>query len=538
MKRTEFLRVSPESVGVSSRDLWKLLDFLEEADNCEPHGLMAMRHGKVFLEGWWAPYGRNIPHELFSMSKSYTATGLGAAYTEGLLDLNDPVEKYFPEYRELCPDPRARRILVRHVLTMSSGKDLERTDIAEWIPHWFAMKMAREPGSRFLYSAEDTHMCVALVEKVTGRRFEDYLGEKVLEPIGIDRYNLHWGHLLNGSVVGCGGLSATVEDSLRLMKLYLDGGVWEGKRILAEDYVRLATGCQIAPFRDEAMSSIRSVDPETGKPVDPEEAERLRRQYWEEGVEEGYGFQIWVNSGGIGGTFEANGGLGQTATVLREQDMIVSFQESSERNGRNEGLAAKALTSMLKHIAHPEPLPEDPESWGKLRKRLRYLSLGNPEAAPYSPKAAQVSGRRYLVKGNSSLTFRKPLWKHMVLCDPIVYMDGMKWFSFDFSAPDVCRLTFFEMDMVRTVEIGMDGLRRLNFYGNDRIPDVDKVLFDGAWVAEDTLRVNARWIQTCYSIGLDFHFAGQTVQVSAAYIHGDLSEHPLRVENYEAWMEE
>ena len=44
----------------------------------------------------------------------------------------------------------------------------------------------------------------------------------------------------DGMEVGGGGLFATTEDNFRLMKLYADGGVWEGERILAEDYVRLA----------------------------------------------------------------------------------------------------------------------------------------------------------------------------------------------------------------------------------------------------------------------------------------------------------
>lgn len=520
MIRKEFERVSPESVGISSQDILDLIDELENTDNCEPHGLMIMRHGKVCAEGWWAPYAKNIPHELFSMSKSYTATGVGIAYTEGLFSLDDPLVKYFPEYADLCDDPRGKEITVRHILMMSSGKLLERTDIAEWIPHFFAMKMAHDPGTVFEYSAEDTHMGVALVERVTGRRFEDYLGEKLCDKIGIDKSHLHWGHLLNGSVIGCGGLSATVEDSLRLMKLYLDDGVWEGERILAHDYVVQAVSTQIVP-----------IIPDTSAPGSPS---KKPQPYAEEGVVGGYGFQIWINGGGIGGVFEANGGLGQCATAYPELDMLVSFQESSERNGVNEGIARDMVVSRVKQMAKDDPLPENPEAFARLKRRLRHLTLGNPESQPHSPLADLVSGRRYLVQGNSSLTLRKPLWKHMVLCEPIVYMDGMKWFAFDFSGVGTCRLTFFEMEEVHELTIGTDGMRRLNLYGNDRVPGVNQVLLDGYWVKEDTFRLNARWIQTCYAISLDFRFSGKETVVTAAIISGDLSEHPMRVTEYRA----
>ncbi|WP_434311074.1 serine hydrolase domain-containing protein [Hominifimenecus sp. rT4P-3] len=520
MVRKEFERVSPESVGISSEDILALLDELEDFPNCEPHGLMILRHGKVCAEGWWAPYAKNIPQELFSMSKTYTATGVGIAYTEGYFDLDDPLVKYFPEYADLCDDPRGREITVRHVLMMSSGKLLERTDIAEWIPHFFAMKMAHDPGTVFEYSAEDTHMGVALVERVTGRRFEDYLGEKLCDKIGIDKSHLHWGHLLNGSVVGCGGLSATVEDSLRLMKLYLDGGVWEGERLLSEDWIAQATSIQIVP-----------VIPESSAPGSPSQKPE---PYAEEGVEKGYGFQTWINGGGIGGVVEANGGLGQCATAYLDLDMVVSFQESSERNGIDEGLGRDFVVARVKKMAKDQPLPENPEAYARLQRRLARLILEKPESQPHSPTAELVSGRRYVVQGNSSLTFRKPLWKHMVLCDPIVYMDGMKWFAFDFSAAATCRLTFFEMDQIRELTIGIDGMSRLNSYGNDRIPGIDQVLMDGYWVKPDTFRVKARWIQTCYAISLDFCFQEKEVLVTAAKVSGDLSEHPMRVTDYRA----
>ncbi len=179
-------------------------------------------------------------------------------------------------------------------------------------------------------------------------------------------------------------------------------------------------------------------------------------------------------------------------------------------------------------------LPENPLAYRKLKRRLRCLSLEKPVSVPYSPVMENFSGKRYVVQGKSSLTFRKPMWIHMVLCEPIVYMDGIKWFSFDFTGTGSCRMTFFEMDMVREIEIGTDGVSRMNIYGNDRLPGINRALFDGYWVDTKTFRVNARWIQTCYSIGLDFCFFENHVHIQLASIHGDLTEHPMRVTSYDA----
>ena len=58
---------------------------------------MVLRHGKVVAEGWWAPYGKNDPHVMFSLSKSFTSTAVGFAIAEGKLSLDDSVLAAFPE---------------------------------------------------------------------------------------------------------------------------------------------------------------------------------------------------------------------------------------------------------------------------------------------------------------------------------------------------------------------------------------------------------------------------------------------------------
>ena len=91
MKRKEFERVSPESVGIPSASIEWLLDRLEESEYTEPHGLIIMRHGKICAEGWWSPYAPGVRHGLQSHTKTYAATAVGIAYTEGLLSLDEKV---------------------------------------------------------------------------------------------------------------------------------------------------------------------------------------------------------------------------------------------------------------------------------------------------------------------------------------------------------------------------------------------------------------------------------------------------------------
>ena len=82
---------------------------------------MLLRNGQVVTEGWWAPYGPDRVHLLYSLSKSFTSTAAGFAVAEGLLDLDRTVLSYFPEFDADVTDERSRSILVRHVAAMASG---------------------------------------------------------------------------------------------------------------------------------------------------------------------------------------------------------------------------------------------------------------------------------------------------------------------------------------------------------------------------------------------------------------------------------
>ena len=123
MKRREFERTTPEAVGLRSEDIEWLLDELENGGFTQMHGLMIMRHGKVCAEGWWAPYGPGVRHGLQSLSKTYAATAVGIACTEGLLHLDDKVIDIFPDEAPEKPSENLKKMTVRDVLCMGCGMD-------------------------------------------------------------------------------------------------------------------------------------------------------------------------------------------------------------------------------------------------------------------------------------------------------------------------------------------------------------------------------------------------------------------------------
>ena len=79
-------------------------------DSITLHSIMILKHGKVVFEKWFNGQSAEMPHQMFSVSKTFTATAVGLAINEGKLKLDDPVVKFFPGGAERQPqgDDRAQ----------------------------------------------------------------------------------------------------------------------------------------------------------------------------------------------------------------------------------------------------------------------------------------------------------------------------------------------------------------------------------------------------------------------------------------------
>ena len=93
MTMKNFLKVTPESVGISSQALLCLMQRLSKLEYI--NSIMILRHGKLCLEAWMKPYERNMVHQLFSLSKSFTSCAIGIAQGEGLLSIHDKLVKFY-----------------------------------------------------------------------------------------------------------------------------------------------------------------------------------------------------------------------------------------------------------------------------------------------------------------------------------------------------------------------------------------------------------------------------------------------------------
>lgn len=478
--RKEFERVTPESVGIASEDIEWLLDRLESGFT-EPHGLMVMRHGKVCAEGWWSPYAPGIRHGLQSHSKTYAATAVGVAYTEGLVRLDERIIDIFPEEAPENPSEYLKELTVHHVLCMGCGMDEMPRASRNWIRDFLHIPVKHKPGTTYMYNSVGSSLLSAIVIKKTGMGMHEYLKPRLYDKIGIFSDNHVWMKMPDGCEVGGGGLYATTEDNLRLMKLYADGGMWEGERILAPEFVERATTLQ-----NESASEAINNPPAKDNFV-------------------GYGYQIWMCR--PKGVYRADGAMGQFTIVAPDKDLIIAITE----NASGAHWAQAVLDTMWEFLdkidAH-----EKAESWEDsaasehLFRRLKSLALPAPAYMPYSPLIPKIQGNLFKVKEGI-----------LYLADVGMaqFMAGMEMpepvseFTFDFNCDSVT-LSWKEGDRDGCAVIAMDGSRRWN-----NLPGgaAAQALMSGAWKTDNDLEIRIRFVETCRESIFTFTFEGKEVTV-------------------------
>lgn len=478
MTRTEFERVTPESVGVSSAAIGRLVDKLESGFT-EPHGLMIMRHGKICAEGWWTPFAPGIRHGLQSHSKTYAATAVGIAYTEGLLKLDDRIIDIFKEEAPANPSENLKKLTVHHVLCMGCGMDTMPFPTDHWIRDFLATPVNHVPGTTYMYNSTGSTLLGAIVRKLTGLGLQEYLKPRLFDKIGIDADNLRWICMPDGMEIGGGGLFATTEDNLRLMKLYADGGVWNGERILAADYVAKAISLQ----NQSATESKNN----------PEAKDNFV----------GYGYQIWMCR--PKGVYRADGAMGQFSIVVPAKDMIIAITE----NASGAHWAQKTLDVMwefLDEVSDDSKLPEDEASSAKLAQRMKRLALPNPAFAPYNKNDCSISGKKYTVT-DGAFMLENPMMSFMSGSK----LSGLSEFRMNFGS-DACIFDYVQDSEKKQLTIALDGTRRQNRIVSKTSP-IANALISGAWVGDNAFEMNIRWIETCFVSKFTFFFEGDAVTI-------------------------
>jgi hypothetical protein len=241
----DWSQIGLERAGVSFRNTSSLINGLETSGT-EPHCLVVLRHGIPVLEGYWAPFAAGVANGCQSVTKTLTGIALGVAIKEGLLSLDERLIDIFPEYAHYTAGkPWWDELCVRHIATMSAGMEKQPpVRSADWIEGFFQMDILHKPGTAYMYNSIACSMVGVCIRKKTSLGLKDFLKPRVFDKLGVDMTAFAWHYHPDGQENGSGGLMFSARNSALLMELYRNGGVWDGERILPEEWVKFALQIQ------------------------------------------------------------------------------------------------------------------------------------------------------------------------------------------------------------------------------------------------------------------------------------------------------
>lgn len=356
-KSTRLPRKLPESVGVSSSMLSNFLKELEKGKKMNVHQVMVVKDGAVISEGAMAPFRMDFWHVSHSMCKTVTAMAIGILISDGKLSLEDKLVKILEKHCSPLSRMRLGKITVRHLLTMSSGLIINEGVIAaesDWLKACMESGCSFEPGSKFAYNSMNSYLLSCIVQEITGITLFDFLSEKLFRHMGIR--TICWESCPMGRTKGGWGMYILPEDMAKLGLFLLQKGTWQGKRLIAEEFI-------------EEMTAKQMETPE------------------EEGGY-GYGYHVWM--GKRPGSFLFNGMLGQNIHCMPDIGVVVVVTGGNEQLFGNCQVNEVIYRYFADHFSPKGILPENRQAVSSLRSTERHLK----SAAYWFPK--DVRSNRFL----------------------------------------------------------------------------------------------------------------------------------------------
>ena len=270
----------------------KLFEY-HAAHKTDLHALTVYCGDKKIFSGAANPYTVQQKNHVYSLSKSFCSTAVGIACDMGYLSLDDKIVDIFPEKATCGISEKTAGMTLRHVLSMNTGHSgcvmtrVLATD--DPVKAFLLLEPEYVPGTHFAYNTGATYIASCCVTQKTGLTVLEFLERNLF--CHMDIKDSAW-FSAKGYSEGGVGFNVCCEDAAKLGLLYLNGGIWNGKRLLSQQYT------------EEAHSYI-SDNSTNGNPD------------WCAG----YGLQFWRN---YRGGYRGDGAFGQVCIVYPEKNLVIA----------------------------------------------------------------------------------------------------------------------------------------------------------------------------------------------------------------------
>lgn len=312
--------------GITGLDARLLTELVASIAATEPgglrdpyiHALLIAHRGKLVMEEFFHGFDRDRPHDSRSAGKTIGSALLGIALQKRIFEsLDTPVYPLFGGVDGFAnPDPRKAQLTLRHLVSMSPGLDcrddypnspgsedvMQSQDAQpDWYRYTLDLPLVSAPGETSFYCTAGINLLGGALQRATGMSLPRFFQENFADPLEIPYYQMNLSP--TGDAYMGGGIRLRPRDFLKLGQVYLNGGTWNGKRLVSREWVRQSSAAQAA----------------MNQPDD-------------------YGYGWWRQTFDVQGrsidTFFASGNGGQMLFVVPELEMTVMINAGNYSDGR------------------------------------------------------------------------------------------------------------------------------------------------------------------------------------------------------------
>jgi CubicO group peptidase (beta-lactamase class C family) len=477
---------APEEQGLESRRIVQVLDAIRTRIP-RLHSLLIVRNGYLVTEAYFYPFGPGWRHGVASCSKAVMSSLVGVAIQQGYLkSLQQRMVDFFPGRHIANRDARKEAITIEQLMTMSSGLHGIYTDTevtlydmrasSDWVQFMLDQPMDDEPGTCFTYSSGASHIVSAILTQATGRPMLELAREYLFGPLGIR--DVVWPSDPQGYTRGWGHLQLQPQDMARFGYLFLNDGMWEGRRLLPPGWVTESTRLHFDPWpRGHGYGLLWWLQCASSKPGARDEPAEGALGSPLQAQGHGFGPVQWYFAAGIGV---------QLIAVHPGTRLVCVTTGSTDQEDRD--TLFQILEEHVVGSARTSALPKDLKAERLLQSEVAGAAVPHPKPlSPLPALARSLSGRTIVFETN-------PLgWNTLLL----TFAAGS----------DVAQISYNDC---APVVVGLDGVPRLTAEA-DR---TQRSTWQGWW-EDDSLVLEQDTLSQYRRYRLRLTFRGDEVAVSS-----------------------
>jgi CubicO group peptidase (beta-lactamase class C family) len=219
------------------------------------HSILISKDGKLVYEQYFNGWNKDSLHDSRSAFKSITSLLTGISVDKGLIDVNQKVYSFFPEYKNFSGNNACKKdMTIEHLLRMKSGFDCEEfndgkdceTDMMaskDWVRFSLDLPMKNKPGTVWAYTSCDPMILSGIISRVAKMSIMDFAKKYLFDPMGIKHYR--WTIDPSGYGMTAGSFYILPSDMAKIGQMMLQKGMWNGQRIVSTAWLEQSTSTPV-----------------------------------------------------------------------------------------------------------------------------------------------------------------------------------------------------------------------------------------------------------------------------------------------------